>query len=106
MPSLSELTSIDGRADDARMEGWSKIWWEVKDNDAPAQVQMQKILCHLFQVTHCFAQGTSNVSSHWMHTHNRVYCKVHCLAKLKASAQELDVKRTQSNLAKVQNNSS
>ncbi len=61
---LSELTSIDGRADDARTEGWSKIWREGKDNDAPAQVQMQKILCHLFQVTHRFARGTSNVSSH------------------------------------------
>jgi hypothetical protein len=38
-----------------------------------------------------------------MHAHNRVYCEVHRLAELKASAQELDVKRTQSNLAKAQN---
>jgi hypothetical protein len=35
-----------------------------------------------------------------------IYCEVHCLAELKALAQELDMKCTQSNLAKAQNNSS
>ena len=65
-----------------------------------------KRLCIVFQVTRHIARGTSNVSSHQDALSQSHFCEVHHLAKLKASAQELDMKHTWSNPAKVQNHSS